>query len=534
MIGTQGFRPMSSAHELSTLFPTGKSKPRRSASIRALLATVSIAGTLAGCAVSPVPLTPPQLQAMADSNASRVTANQEPINGSVSLYEAMARALKYNLDYKVESMQHSLRTAELNVSHYNMLPNAVVNSGYTARDSYYSSGERNLTTGVETAPRETSQEKRVSVSDMTFSWNILDFGLSYIRAHQSADRVLIAEEARRRVIQRVIEDVRTAYWRAVSADRMVKKLTQLEGRTKQALTNAKALFEGKEASPITGLTYERELIEIKRTAQELRRELSVAKTQLAALMNIPPDASFTLTGEEINAKAPVIGTDAREMTAMALLNRPELRDIAYQRRINENEAHAALLELLPGIQIYGGANYDTNKYLDHNQWVNWGAKASFNVMKVFQYPGRKNVINAQDELLDARALALTMAVMTQVHVSRIRFAHLSTELVTARSYFDVQQRLVNQMRAEAAADRISEQTLVREEMNTLVAEAKRDIAYASTQNAFANLFASVGLDPYASEIDTDLNVKALAARIKGLWLERGDFGAHSKIKLAQR
>jgi outer membrane protein TolC len=489
---------------------------------------------LAGCTVSPEPLSLGQIQTIADSNAARVTANQEPISGAISLHDAMARALKYNLDYKVESMQQALRSAELSMSHYNMLPNAVVNSGYTARDSYVSTGERNLTTGVETSPRETSQEKRSSVSDMTFSWNILDFGLSYIRAQQSADKVLMAEEARRRVIQRVIEDVRTSYWRAVSADRMVKKLVVLEGRTKKALDNAKALFEGKEASPITGLTYERELIEIKRTAQELRRELSVAKTQLAALMNVAPGSSFQLSGEEINAKAPAISVDEREMTAMALLNRPELRDIAYQRRINEREAHAALLELLPGIQLYGGGNYDTNKYLDHNRWVGWGAKASFNVVKVFQYPHRKDVINAQDELLDARALALTMAVMTQVHVSRIRYAHVSAELITARSYFDVQDRLVRQMRTEASADRISEQTLVREEMNTLVAEAKRDIAFAGAQNAFANVFASMGLDPYAADIDTTLSVKALSAQIKGLWLERGDFSAHGKIKLAQR
>jgi outer membrane protein TolC len=489
---------------------------------------------LAGCAISPEPLSLMQIQTIADSNAARVTANQEPISGSISLHEAMARALKYNLDYKVEGMQQSLRTAELTMSHYNLLPNAVVNSGYTARNNYVSTGERNINTGVETAPRETSQEKQSSVSDMTFSWNILDFGLSYVRAQQAADKVLMADEARRRVIQRVVEDVRTAYWRAVSADRMVKKLVQLEGRTKTALNNAKALFDEKEASPITGLTYERELIEIKRTAQELRRELSVAKTQLAALMNVAPGTAFSLSGEEINSKAPVITVDEREMTAMALLNRPELRDIAYQRRVNEREAHAALLDLLPGIQIYGGANYDTNKYVDHNRWVGWGAKASFNLVKVFQYPGRKDVIQAQDELLNARALALTMAVMTQVHVSRIRYAHVATELTTARSYFDVQDRLVKQMRTEASADRISEQTLVREEMNTLVAEAKRDIAFAGAQNAFANVFASMGLDPYASDIDTTLSVKALTAQIKGLWLERGDFSSHGKIKLAQR
>jgi hypothetical protein len=93
---------------------------------------------------------------------------------------------------------------------------------------------------------------------------------------------------------------------------------------------------------------------------------------------------------------------------------------------------------------------------------------------------------------------------------------------------------VKQMRQEAAADRISEQTLIREELNTLVAEAKRDIAFSGMQTAFANIFASTGLDPYASDVHVDASVKELAGQIKVLWSERGDFGAHRKINLALR
>jgi outer membrane protein TolC len=487
---------------------------------------------LSGCAVNPEPLTHPELQLISDSNAARVTADQEPVGSAISLYEAMARALKYNLDYRVEMMQKSVRNAELNLAHYNFLPSAVLNSGYAARDSYNSSAELNLNTNKLTPARTTSQEKRNSVTDLTFSWNILDFGLSYIRAQQSADKVLIAEEAKRKVIQRVIEDTRTAYWRAVSSERMVQKLKALEGRTKTALASSQAVAKSNEMSPITSLTYERELVEITRTAQKLQRELSVAKTQLAALMNLPPEANFSLAGGDLNSRSPTMAVGTEDMVATALMNRAELRDIAYQQRINEKEARAALLEMLPGIQLYGGVNHDTNKYLDNNHWQSWGAKASWNVMRVFQYPAKDAVIESQEKLLDARALALTMAVMTQVHVSRIRFTAVARELKTARHYFDVQRRLLAQIKAEAASGRVSEQTLIREELNTLVAEAQRDIAFASAQNAFANVFASMGLDPYADELHVEADVASLAGQIKGLWLERGDFGGHGKITVA--
>ena len=62
----------------------------------------------------------------------------------------------------------------------------------------------------------------------------------------------------------------------------------------------------------------------------------------------------------------------------------------------------------------------------------------------------------------------------------------------------------------------------------LVADVKFDIAYAALHNAYANVFASVGLDPYhPGNLDTSLTVKALARSLKKLWLERGDH--HSRI-----
>ncbi len=501
---------------------------------RAAFLATSLAGLVASaCTITPVPLSHEQLQEITVTNTARVTADQEPVQRAISLHEAMARALKYNLDHKVEILQTQLRSTELQLAHYSMLPNAAVNSGYVARNNEQATGQRNLVTGVESPPRTVSHDRATTVADLTFSWNILDFGLSYVRAHQAADKVLIAEEAKRKVMNRIIEDTRTAYWRAVSSDRLVQKLKTLEVRAKTAQANARKLTSTKETSPIASLTYERELIEIKRTAQQLQNELSVAKTQLAALMNLAPGTEFSLSGDDIGATPPVFDVNSAEAIAVALLNRSELRDIAYQSRINQREAQAALLELLPGLQIYAGGNYDSNSFNAHKEWVSWGAKASWNVIRLFQYPAKRAVIQGQDKLLDARALALTLAVMTQVHVSRVRYHNMAQELATAREYLDVQTRLVTQMRREAAADRISEQTLIREELNTLVAEARRDIAYSASQTAFANIFASIGLDPYASDVDLTVSVKDLTAQIKALWFERGDFGAHRKIMVAR-
>jgi outer membrane protein TolC len=485
------------------------------------MGTLAVAiAALAGCAVTPAPLSETELSMSAEERLALVTADQEPVHGPINLYEAMARALKYNLDHKVEIMQTALRDTELRLAHYDMLPQAVANSEYTARDNFNASSSFNLTTGTDNFAASTSREKKYDTGDVTFSWNILDFGLSYVRARQSADKFLIASEMRRKVANRIIEDVRTAFWRALSAQKLISKLNRLESRTRTALANTREMSEQRYTSPITALSYERELIEIRRTIQELERDLSVAKQQLAALMNLHPDEHFTLVAAGDHNRNLRLPSDTQSMIWTAMKNRPELREISYKQRINVHEAHAALLQMLPGLQVYAGTNYDTNDFLLNSDWVSWGAKASWNLLKLVSYPQRRRVIDAEDALLHQRGLATAMAVMTQVYVSRIRFAQHKKELNTAKEYLAVQQRLVQQIRAEASAERIGEQTVIREEMNTLLAEVRRDIAYANLQNAYANTYASIGLDSYWNEFDYEAGVDELAASLQDLWSER--------------
>ena len=63
---------------------------------------------------------------------------------------------------------------------------------------------------------DVSQDKTLRSGDLALSWNILDFGLSYVRARQAADQVLIAREIQRRTTHGLLEDVRSEFWRAAS------------------------------------------------------------------------------------------------------------------------------------------------------------------------------------------------------------------------------------------------------------------------------------------------------------------------------
>jgi hypothetical protein len=83
-----------------------------------LLASILVSG----CAIQPSSLSDAELAQVGSARAQAVTANQEPVSGPIDLHQAMARGLLYNLDHRVETMQTALRMSELNLAHYQLLP----------------------------------------------------------------------------------------------------------------------------------------------------------------------------------------------------------------------------------------------------------------------------------------------------------------------------------------------------------------------------------------------------------------------------
>src|SRR5690606_13581598 len=126
------------------------------------------------------------------------------------------------------------------------------------------------------------------------------------------------------------------------------------------------------------------------------------------------------------------------------------------------EVKAALLQLLPSFNLYAGLNYDSNEFIAQNEWVSYGAKVTWNLLKLVSMPAVKARSDAAREVLDKKALSVAMAVMTQVNVSQVRHAHLRKSYGTAAALSNVQHRILNQVRAETQADKTSQQLLIRE------------------------------------------------------------------------
>jgi len=74
--------------------------------MRHLLLTSSVGLILVACTSVPQTITETEAVSNATSARAEITSQQEPVTQSISLYEAMARALKYNLDHNVAMMDY--------------------------------------------------------------------------------------------------------------------------------------------------------------------------------------------------------------------------------------------------------------------------------------------------------------------------------------------------------------------------------------------------------------------------------------------
>lgn len=470
----------------------------------------------ASCSIAPVPLTQQELQARVAQDLDRLQKDHEPPTGPIDLYEAMARALKYNLDMRVEVMNTMLAHQQLNLAHFSMLPRLVANAGFDGRDNFSGGISRSLLTGRDTLEPSTSVDKNFFSADLTLSWNVLDFGLSYVRAHQAADDVLVAEEEKRRVAIRVMQDIRNAYWRAVSAEQLLDRLASLDQWVTKALDNARAVQRERLDNPLPPLQYQRELMNNQREIQRLYRDLSTAKTELASMIGLRPGQNFQIAVPKTRAVLASLPLPVENLEERALLTRPELRTVDYRKRINAKETKAALLELLPNLNFQIGGNWNGNTLLFNKEWLAYGSRVSWNLLSLFRTPLRMKTIEAQKALLDAQSQAMTMTVMSQVHVGLARFAYAQKEYQTAKTYHDTQAQIADHMSRAYMAKRMSEQVLLQERVGQAVAEVRYYASQAELEMAYAGLLAAVGEDLLPEKLDST-TVPGLAEAIRNHW-----------------
>ena len=497
---------------MNILTPSTRASAVSSSRLR-LLTWSCLPVLLAACGtVTPVAFTQDEVTDRVTKDRQAIYADQEPVTGPIGFHEASARALKYNLDYRLKLLENALAQSLTDVAQHEMLPKLVASAGYVTRNNDSGGRSIGIEDRVETLRPSTSQERDRALAGLSFSWNALDFGVSYYRAQQKADQYLMAEERRRKVAQNVLQDVRNSYWRALGAQKLIGRVDALLERVNKALAQAKQGEKDGLMPQAQVLAYQRALLDAVNLLTLRRQDLELSRAELTALMSIPPGTAYTLADEK-ETTLPAAPRDFGKLETLALERRPEIMEEWYRKRVTENDIKAAKLLLWPNLSLDAGLSYDSNKYNYNSSWVDTGVRVSWNILKLTQVSALDRAHKAQNETDDLRRMALSMAVLTQVRVGVQRYDLALSELKFAEESLGVDQRLLSFSQKAAQTKFDSQLEVIRAEARALLAEYQRYAAYSNAQAAWGRVYNSVGLDVLPQTIASH-DVKALAKAIE--------------------
>ncbi len=418
---------------------------------------------------------------------------------NIDLHTAIAIGIKNNRDLRISVMESALAQRQSDLQRFDMLPDIALNAGYSEFNELQPSTSVSVENDTGDAPAldgtqsyTISRDKGLETRNIEFTWNALDFGLSYIRAGQQADRYLIAKELERKATQNITRDIIRAYWKAQASENLLKKLNPLLDRVESALADSKYIEELLISAPMDSLLYQKELLDVQRTLQTQQRALINSKNELAILMGLLPGQKFSLSSDDTYLTN--INMRIETMEEMALVSRPELMESRYQKRITSKDTKAAILGLIPSIKFNATYGYSDNEYLLNQDTTEYGASIGANLFNVFSLSAVRKSSEASKDLIAERHLAIAMTVLSQVHLSNINYALAIEEYDTAQRYLDVAQRISKQVQNAQKVSRFGELEVIREEASLLVAELRRDLAFSEMQHSIGQIYASIGKD----------------------------------------
>ena len=436
-------------------------------------------------------------------------------NIKIDLYTAIALAIKNNRELKIKQLETGIAYRQIDKVEFEMLPALAANAGYSGSERYTASASATVPktdlAGAIGTSYSTSRERDVNSQDIGFTWNALDFGLSFIRAGQEANRYLITEEMERKAEHTIVRDVIKAYWNTISADKLIKKYDPLLIEVDKALNDSQKIEELLLTKPMDALLYQKELLDIQRALQSQKEIFIDARIQLAGLMGLLPNQKFTIVPTD--DPLTILNMDLEGMEKYALLNRPELRKSHYDEKISIQETKASMSSLLPGLNFNAAWTHSSNDHLMNKTNLEYGSAMGANLLNVFMYPKVKRINETNTEVIKEKRLALSMAVLSQVHLANIDYSLALEEYDTAERYYQVSKKITEQIKNAQKIARFGNLELIREQASLLVAELRYDIAYSKLQHAIGKIYTSVGLDITRENVE-NINFKDYASIIK--------------------
>jgi len=362
--------------------------------------------------------------ALVDSVAS--TDQTGPvIGGPLTLADAIAYSIEYNLDAAVLKLEREIRQEASTGAKLRMLPSLTMEGKFSRRNNYSASYSEPLFPGDPISKSndlyEYSRDKSNRGYSLELSWDLVDFGISYFQHMQARNRVWIAEQRHRRMIQNLKLDVTKAFWRVQVAKAAKQMSGELIGHLQERERILQDQLESRMVSEIEVLETTTALSEMRVKMTSFGRELRKYKLQLASLMGSGGRADFEVAEADFDSPIEKMDVNLKELEKVALRNRPELVEQDLEELIAVDDARIAVSKMAPNPEVFWRYNYDSDSHLYYDQWKDIGVNVSIDLLSIPQKLSRIREVKKKKRLIRKRRLSVAVAILTQLNIAAVDY-----------------------------------------------------------------------------------------------------------------
>ncbi|MCQ2965185.1 MAG: TolC family protein [Alphaproteobacteria bacterium] len=429
------------------------------------------------------------------------------ISRPFTIYEAMARALKYNLNARLKTMETVLAAKNIDISTTNQLPGLLAKAGYDSKQEYEAIVSNSLKNSYK-------KQNDIDESSVHVSWNALDFGVSYYQAKQNANNVLIVNESRRKQLQIILQDVRRAFWRAVTAERLIPEIDNLFEETTFVLEELRAVKENNPSNTV--LSFELSLMETMHDLSEMKTELIKAHEKLASLMNLKPGTKFRLVAsEEGNFVLPEIRSSLDRLEWLALMHRPELRVQDYQLKNIQLSAKKNLSRLFPNFRFFMSEVHDSDlMFEDVSLLQKFSSQIGLNLLNPLKMQKIVSTKEIAEDVQNLNRQVLSMSILLQTHLGWADYQGAKETYQLSAEIAKVAEELAqNTSENTKSEDVVAKAMVVSDAARALFAKLRMMMDFAKLQDATGKVFATLGLDPLPQDFLND-DVKTITKKLE--------------------
>lgn len=411
---------------------------------------------------------------------------------SLTLEDCIEIALNRNLELQVKAWEASVQREIAFRETWRILPTLEAEYNNKGRNTSPGVSSKSLIPTIPPAPPSVSSEKNTQTTRYLFTWNLLDFGISYHLAQQEKNRTLILSREYERLRQNLVLSVVEEFWKAAATKEVAEKFKDLDERSEEQRNVLNRLIDQSILPEIASLDSQDEMLDVILDLKEFQRLHFLSMQKLTELLGLSPNQQIVLVVPELSKNLPEIGNMAY-LEERALRSRPELFAKDLEEVISYHDVRIAILNMFPGVSFFSGYDRNSNVYLVKRSWLSAGFNIAKDLLSLPAYnQERIRAMHAKYGRFADR-IRTSLGVVTQLHLAAIDYQEHADILRTFAEKSEVRNRMVEAARKSKVFGQFHDFEVTQYELEALYADALYRISYGETMTSLEKINNAVGI-----------------------------------------